>query len=147
VIPEIRHRVDDLGESIRFCYFQPLVPFLFPIFSIGTMTDQLRGNLLRSLPAEFPEELHETLATGKHFRIDRIVSAGHASEVDFWYDQKEAEWILVLQGEAKLQFDDSPELVHLKSGDWMNIPPRRRHRVDWTSSDPLTVWLAIYYQA
>ena len=111
------------------------------------MTDQPLPNLLRPLPDDMPAELHETLARGKNIRIDRIVSDGHASDEEAWYDQDEAESILILQGEAKLQFDDHPKLAHLKAGDWMNIPPHRRHRVHWTSSEPLTVWLAIYYQA
>ncbi|MGB7345420.1 MAG: cupin domain-containing protein [Pirellulaceae bacterium] len=104
-------------------------------------------SLLENLPDSLPEEIHETLASGGAFRIDRIVSTGHASEADSWYDQDQAEWLVVLQGEAILQFDDEAELTHLKSGDCVNIPARRRHRVHWTSDQQPTVWLAIYFNS
>jgi cupin 2 domain-containing protein len=33
----------------------------------------------------------------------------------------------------------------LKSGDFIDIAPHRRHRVDWTHPDEPTIWLAIHY--
>ncbi len=50
---------------------------------------------LRSLP----EELLDTLVENRHVRIERIVSTGQSSQEDDWYDQDEAEWVLVLKGE------------------------------------------------
>jgi cupin 2 domain-containing protein len=32
----------------------------------------------------------------------------------------------------------------LAPGDWVEIPPHVRHRVEWTDSDELTVWLAVH---
>jgi len=49
----------------------------------------------------------------------------------------------VLRGAARLQFED--ELVELKPGDFVNIPAHRKHRVDWTTADEPTVWLAVFY--
>lgn len=78
-------------------------------------------------------------------RIERIVSTGQSSPPDFWYDQPESEWILLLQGEARLRFADEVDSIHLKAGDFLNIAPHRLHRVDWTSPEQITVWLAVHY--
>lgn len=78
-------------------------------------------------------------------RIERIVSTGQSSPPDFWYDQPEGEWILLLQGEARLRFADEADSVHLKTGDFLNIAAHRLHRVDWTNPEQITIWLAIHY--
>ena len=101
-------------------------------------------NLFADLPAHLPEELIQTLLSTPQVRIERIVSQGHVSPPGFWYDQDEHEWVLLIQGAARLRFDD--EVVELKPGDFLNIPAHRKHRVEWTSPDELTIWLAIYYQ-
>ena len=77
-------------------------------------------------------------------RIERIVSNGHSSAPGFWYDQAQVEWVAVLQGEALLRFEDEPEPRRLVAGDWITIAAHRRHRVDWTTPDSPTVWLAVY---
>ena len=58
-------------------------------------------NLLQNIPAEMPEELCETLLTAEHVRVERIVSRGHVSPPGFWYDQPQAEWVVVLSGARK----------------------------------------------
>ena len=103
------------------------------------------NNLFTNIPTDLPEELVEVLAENKHIRIERIISTGHASPEGFWYDQEEAEWVVVLRGEAKLLFecDDGP--IHMKPGDFVNIPAHRKHRVEWTTPDEPTVWLVVFY--
>ncbi|MCA9118785.1 MAG: cupin domain-containing protein [Planctomycetaceae bacterium] len=101
------------------------------------------NNLFTAIPECLPEELKETVLTSRMLRIERIVSHGHASPEGFWYDQPEHEWIVVLQGAASLQFDD--ENATLAPGDFLNIPAHRRHRVEWTTPDEPTIWLAIFY--
>ena len=100
-------------------------------------------NLFTSLPAKLPAELTETLVHAKHVRIERIVSQGQASPDGFWYDQDEAEFVVVLQGAGRLRFED--EVVELRPGDWINIPAHRKHRVEWTTPDEQTVWLAAFF--
>jgi len=80
-------------------------------------------------------------------RIERIVSTGQCSPDGFWYDQPEGEWVVVLQGQARLRFEDTPEPVRLNPGDFIDIAPHRRHRVEWTDPEQPTVWLAIHYAA
>lgn len=91
------------------------------------------------------EERIETLLEKSGLRIARIVSTGQASPPGFWYDQEQAEWVILLQGAAGLQFADENEIRELKLGDWLHIAPHRRHRIEWTSADRATVWLAIYF--
>ena len=105
------------------------------------------NNLFSNIPADLPDEVVETLLENKSLRIERIVSHGHASAKDFWYDQHQHEWVLLLQGEAKLQFEDDTELLSMKPGDYMNIPAHRRHRVEWTTPTEPTIWLVILYAA
>ncbi len=63
-------------------------------------------NLLSNLPQNLPEELTTVLQQGHGIRIERIVSTGHKSPEGFWYDQPEHEWVMVLKGAARLQFED-----------------------------------------
>jgi cupin 2 domain-containing protein len=104
------------------------------------------ANLLTPLPSKLPVELVETIIENRHVRIERIVSTGHVSPKDFWYDQNEAEWVVVLKGEARLLFDEDPEPIHLKPGDHVTIPAHRRHRVEWTTLLEPTVWLAVFFR-
>lgn len=102
-------------------------------------------NLLAELPPHLSEELVEVLAEGRNVRIERILSAGHASPQDFWYDQEEHEWVLVLRGAARLQFEEMT--MTLLPGDHVTIPARTKHRVAWTTPDEPTVWLAVFFIA
>ena len=102
------------------------------------------GDLLRELPDELPEELAETLVESGAVRIERIVSTGHASAEDFWYDQPEREFVLVVQGRARLEFEGGDPL-ELEAGGWVEIAAHRRHRVAWTAPDEPTVWLAVHF--
>ena len=102
-------------------------------------------NLFADLPVDLPDELITTLLESADVRIERIVSHGHPSPEGFWYDQEQHEWVVVLKGAAKLRFED--ETVEMKPGDFMNIPAHRKHRVEWTTPDEPTVWLAVHYNA
>lgn len=106
----------------------------------------MSGNLFADLPdIPLAAEQLNTLLSRPGLRIERIVSTGQASPPDFWYEQDEGEWVLLLTGEARLRFADESEARHLKPGDWLAIAPRRRHRVDWTQPQATTVWLAVFY--
>ena len=49
----------------------------------------------------------------------------------------------MLKGAATLQFEDN--MVEMKPGDFVNIPAHTKHRVEWTTPDEPTVWLAVHY--
>lgn len=102
-------------------------------------------NLYTSIPGQLPDELIETLLETPAVRIERIVSHGHASPAGFWYDQEEGEWVVVLKGRARLLFEGEDKAIEMGPGDHVNIPAHRRHRVEWTTPDEPTVWLAVFY--
>ena len=88
------------------------------------------------------EEYFEDLIFGKGpFRVERIVSHGHTSPGTGWYDQDQDEWALVIEGSARLVFEDGRELS-LERGEHALIPKRCRHKVAYTSSP--CIWLAIF---
>jgi len=103
-------------------------------------------NLLDPLPDARSAERVEALLTRDGMRIERIVSHGQASPPDFWYDQAEGEWVVLLSGAAQLRFADESAPRLLAPGDWIDIAPHRRHRVDWTHPTAPTVWLAVFYR-
>ena len=104
-------------------------------------------NLFAKLPANLPEELIEVLGENRHVRIERIVSTGHASPQGFWYDEGQHEWVVVLKGRAKLLFEGADAPVEMGPGDHVLIPAHRKHRVEWTTPDEPTVWLAVFYDS
>ena len=109
------------------------------------MTSENQSNLFAGLPTKLTEEMVTLLAKSQHVRIERIVSYGNTSPEQFWYDQDEHEWVVVLQGEAKLLFENHASL-HMKSGDHVLIPAHQKHRVEWTTPHEPTVWLAVFYR-
>lgn len=102
-------------------------------------------NLFQNIPPNINEEIAETLLNAKSVRIERIISHGQKSPKDFWYDQDEHEWVIVLKGEGRLMYPDGKEKF-LKVGDFVNIPAHTKHRVSWTNPNETTVWLAIFYR-
>lgn len=101
-------------------------------------------NIFKGIKKDLPEELFETISETDEVKIERIVSRGHSSPEDFWYDQDKNEFVVLLKGEAKLLFEDNKE-VTLKPGDYLTIPAHVKHRIEWTSPDEDTIWLAVFY--
>ena len=85
------------------------------------------------------EELTTILAQNGNVRIERIVSTGQTSD---WYDQSETEFVVLLQGEAKIEFEN--KTVTMSKGDTLVIQPHERHRVTYTSSEPPCIWLCVF---
>ena len=101
-------------------------------------------NLFARIPPVADEESCEVLATGDGLRIERIISHGHSSAEDEWYDQHSDEWVVVLRGRAVVAYEDG-STVELAEGDWLHLPARCRHRVHWTDPSQPTLWLAVHY--
>ena len=104
------------------------------------------ANLLANIPTSLPEELFEPLVETQSFRLERIVSTGHATPAGEWYDQERDEWVVLLSGSAGLLFEGEREPLLLRPGDYVLIPARQRHRVEWTAPQNTTVWLALHYR-
>lgn len=101
------------------------------------------NNLFHS-PSTIPDkgaEVFEILHQSNKVLIERIISNQASSPTGFWYDQQTDEWVVLLQGEAVLQFESGDTHV-LKSGDHLFIPRHHKHRIESTSKDAL--WLAVH---
>ena len=112
-----------------------------------TSVNAKAGNLFADIsgPGAGEEAFSEILAR-PGFKIERIVSRGQASPPGFWYDQAWNEWVIVLKGTAALRFEDEPAGRTLGAGDYVFIPARKRHRVEWTDPKQPTVWLAVHFE-
>ena len=100
-------------------------------------------SLFADIPRQLPEELCQTLFENPTIRIERILSDGHHSAENAWYDQDQTEWVILLQGKARLSFVDA-EPVEMNPGDYLLLPAHCKHRVDWTASDQISIWLAVH---
>ncbi len=103
------------------------------------------GSLDDGVPSELPEELTTVLVEGAGVRIERIVSRGHASAPDTWYEQVEDEFVLLVQGAARLEFEEFD--LELAPGDWVDLPAGVRHRVAWTAEGQDSLWLTVFRPA
>jgi cupin 2 domain-containing protein len=111
------------------------------------MTAAQAGNLFANIQAAGgADEAFAEILARPGLKIERIVSHGHASPPGFWYDQPQNEWVMVLKGSAKLRFEDEAAGRALAAGDYVFIPARKRHRVEWTSAQEPTVWLAVHFE-
>jgi cupin 2 domain-containing protein len=106
------------------------------LFNVGAQT--LQGT----------QECVDTLVDQPDVMIERIVSTGQASPPGFWYDSGRDEWVVLLSGAARLEFeaiDGNARLHDMQPGDYLLIAAHRRHRVAWTHESEPTVWLAVHY--
>ena len=102
-------------------------------------------NIFSDIQKHAPDEILENILQTDQFKIERIISRGHSTADGEWYDQDKNEWVMVLKGSAELLFEGDDKAVIMKTGDYINIPAHRKHRVEWTEPEEETIWLAIYY--
>ncbi len=103
------------------------------------------ANIFKDIPHNLTEELIEKIAGNPDsICIERIISRGHASPPDFWYDQEKNEFVILLKGRAGLVFKNQGKL-EMSPGDYVDIPAHTFHRVEWTSIEEDAVWLTIHY--
>jgi cupin 2 domain-containing protein len=98
------------------------------------------GNLFDPLPRLESGEAFQTLLRRSGIHIERIVSSPRPEPV--LYEQAWDEWVILLAGEARLDFDG--ESLHLRAGDHLLIPAGLPHRVLSASDDPRCLWLAVH---
>jgi cupin 2 domain-containing protein len=110
------------------------------------MLTMMAPNLFADVGRQLPAEQIMELLSSRNVRIERIVSTGHATAPDEWYDQDRAEWVLLLAGSASLIFEGESEPLLLEPGSYVHIAAHVRHRVAWTDRSEPTIWLAIHYQ-
>ena len=97
------------------------------------------------LPSKLPkEELFEALIDNEKVLIEKVVSTGQVTPPGEWYNQEREEWLIVLQGEGELSYEDGSR-IKLTPGDYLYIPPHQKHRVEYTSTEPPCIWLTIFF--
>jgi cupin 2 domain-containing protein len=95
------------------------------------------------------EEHFETLVNHKgNSTLKRIISTGHTFPKSGWYCQDAEEWVCVLQGEAELTLieKEGESTIRMKTGDYLTIPSKIAHKVNYTSTAPACIWLALYME-
>ena len=144
----------DLLQSLRECsHHQQVVDLAQSMgFDIGRRWGDTAGSvnqdhdslLAGNLPAR-GQETSQILLETDGFRLMRLHSCSACSAPGFWYDQAEAEWVCLMQGSARLQFEDEDGERELNRGDSLMIAPHRRHRLVATDGGPGTIWLALFW--
>ena len=107
------------------------------------MSDEVKN--IYKLPDKLLQaELFETLLDNDRVLIEKVVSTGQVTPQGEWYDQDKDEWLIVLQGEGELSYEDGSR-IKLAVGDYSFIPAHHKHRVEYTSTEPACIWLTIFF--
>ena len=101
-------------------------------------------NIFSKIPTNLKDEVFEEIIKSNFIKIERIISKGHSTPKSQWYNQDRDEWVILLQGKARLEFENN-HYEELEKGDYINIPKNKLHRVSWTVPNQETIWLAIHY--
>jgi cupin 2 domain-containing protein len=96
------------------------------------------GNLYEDALPPATGERFDTLLSHQGLVIERIVSTSRIVSQE--YVQEQDEWVLLLQGEARL--DVAGRTVPLRAGDYLFLPSRTPHTVLQVSDGAL--WLAVH---
>ncbi|HIP61570.1 MAG TPA: cupin domain-containing protein [Sulfurovum sp.] len=83
-------------------------------------------------------EIFTTLIKHKNIKITRIISSDSPENIE--YIQDEDEWVVLLEGRAKLLIDKEEKI--LGKGDTLLIPANTPHKVLETAHG--TLWLAVH---
>ncbi|KNZ41772.1 cupin domain-containing protein [Acetobacterium bakii] len=98
-------------------------------------------NLLNLPKLPLSEELTTILVKNKNVIIEQIISTGQVSD---WYDQEKSEFVILLEGNAEIEYENAA-VVPLIKGDTLLITPHQKHRVVYTSCEPPCIWLCVYF--
>ncbi|MCP4970218.1 MAG: cupin [Arcobacter sp.] len=107
----------------------------------------IKRNLLENIVIDKENEKIEDILKTRNIRIERIISNGQSTEEDFWYDQEENEFVILLEGNAILEIkeDNKIKQIELVKNEYINIKANVKHRVKYTDSNNPTIWLTIFY--
>ena len=106
----------------------------------------MNDNIFDNCKTDSKEEIFEKLYQNENVIIERIISFGNITPQGQWYDQDKDEWVLLIDGNAKLEFEDS-RIVELNKGDYIHLPAHQKHKVIYTSIDTKCIWLAFHFKS
>lgn len=102
------------------------------------------GNLFKhSITKSNQQEVFDTLFESQYLKIERIITLLPFEKPGEWYDQEQDEWVLLLKGEAELEFKNEG-ICKLFAGDFIFIQAHKIHRVRRTNPDTPCKWLALF---
>ena len=96
------------------------------------------GNLFADTVPPVTGERFEELLSAGGLVVERIVSSAFAEGQE--YVQPQDEWVLLVQGEARLKVDGV--VTPLLAGDYLFLPAGTRHTVECVSAG--AIWLAVH---
>lgn len=102
------------------------------------------GNIFADVPVDPGQEEFSNLLKLPGTRVERIVSLGQTTPEGQWYDQDWTEWVIVLQGHARILLEGETEPRDLRPGDWLELAAGVRHRVVFTDPTQPTIWIAVH---
>ena len=95
---------------------------------------------IEKLPGIKEDEIIDILKENEDVKIERIISTGQVSD---WMIQERKEYVVLLQGNAIIEFNDKK--VEMKAGDTLFIEKQERPRVSYTSESPCCIWFCIHF--
>ncbi|MBX3008820.1 MAG: cupin domain-containing protein [Melioribacteraceae bacterium] len=104
-----------------------------------------KRNIFLDIPDNLRDEYFEEIFSGDQFKLERIISKGHKSPPDFWYDQDKNEFVMLISGSAEISFENEPA-IQLVKGDYLIIPSHKKHRVEKTDPVHPTIWMALHFK-
>lgn len=104
---------------------------------------ELKNNIFSMLPDNLKGEAFQELAKTSNSRVERIISSKENQFDRSWYDQKEDEFVILLQGSARLEFSNE-KVTNLSKGDYIFIKAHDKHRLLEVSTLEDTIWLAFF---
>ena len=98
-------------------------------------------NLPDPLPhnEEFTEVLHS-----KDLKIERIVSTGQTTPAGEWYDQDEDEWVVLIQGEAVLEYENGEKTAIYPPETTSSCQPTAATASPAPAHNPPCIWIAVF---
>ena len=96
------------------------------------------GNLFANALPPRKGERFEALLRHRNLVVERIVSSAFAEGQE--YVQPQDEWVLLVQGEARLRVNGV--LTPLLAGDYLFLPAGTPHAVECVSAG--AIWLAVH---
>lgn len=96
------------------------------------------GNLFADALPPAEGERFDVLLAHRNLVVERIVSSSTLTPTT--YTQAQDEWVVVLEGEARLRVGDIPHT--LRRGDHLFLPAGVPHTVEETAQG--TIWLAVH---
>lgn len=97
-------------------------------------------NIFAAIPELTEGEHFDELQRCRNIKVERIISSNLVEPK--LYIQKQDEWVILLQGKARLDVDGKER--ELNPGDFLFIPAGTPHQVLHTSEKPQCIWLAIH---